>query len=397
MFRENIVMSWQNIIHNRMRSFLTALGIVIGVMAIISLITIVGAATDEMMAQFSELGANKLIVMATGTPLKRGLTANEISRLGQIEGIAGASPNFSFNTNAVRDLKLEKDVATEGRNEVFFYQNPKLVSRGRPLTIMDMESKNRVCVINPELQEIIFPAEDPLGQALQINGQSFTVVGVTDRDATPDLASAMQVRRGSKGKAIIPYPVAMSMTGTNSVSNLELFVSDMGQIDRITADVELVLNESFNYKENSFFILNMENVMEMMNTMLSMMTMMLVGIASIALLVGGIGIMNMMLVSVTERTTEIGLRKALGAEPRQIQIQFLIESIFLSLLGGTIGIALGLATSAVVIRLLDITFTVNVNAIIIGFGFSTAVGVVFGWAPARRASRLNPIDALRSL
>jgi putative ABC transport system permease protein len=390
-------MSWQNIIHNRMRSFLTALGIVIGVMAIISLITIVGAATDEMMAQFSELGANKLIVMATGTPLKRGLTANEISRLGQIEGIAGASPNFSFNTNAVRDLKLEKDVATEGRNEVFLYQNPKLVSRGRPLTIMDMESKNRVCVINPELQEIIFPAEDPLGQALQINGQSFTVVGVTDRDATPDLASAMQVRRGSKGKAIIPYPVAMSMTGTNSVSNLELFVSDMGQIDRITADVALVLNESFNYKENSFFILNMENVMEMMNTMLSMMTMMLVGIASIALLVGGIGIMNMMLVSVTERTTEIGLRKALGAEPRQIQVQFLIESIFLSLLGGTIGIALGLATSAVVIRLLDITFTVNVNAIIIGFGFSTAVGVVFGWAPARRASRLNPIDALRSL
>ena len=399
MFRENIIMSWQNIISNRMRSFLTALGIVIGVMAIISMITIVGAATDAMLDQFSKLGANKLRITVLGTPLKRGLTANEVHRLSLVEGVEGVSPNLNYRTNVIRDLRLEKNVSIEGRNEVYFAQNPDLVARGRELNILDMESKTRVCVINPRLQQVLFPGQDPLGQTLLINGQGFTVVGVTDADVATDLMSQMQINTGmgmSRGKAVIPYPVAMSMTGVNSVANVEVFVSDTDNIDLVIEDLELILNEAFNYKENSFFVFNFESVLDMMNTMLNMMTYMLAGIASISLLVGGIGIMNMMLVSVTERTIEIGLRKALGAEPRHIQAQFLIEAIFLSVLGGALGIILGLGVSAVVIKLLDVPFAVNPGAIILGFGFSSAVGVIFGWAPARRASRLNPIDALRS-
>lgn len=155
--------------------------------------------------------------------------------------------------------------------------------------------------------------------------------------------------------------------------------------------------EIFNNKDKTYTVINMKSMTDAMNLMTSMMTSLLVGIASIALVVGGIGIMNMMLVTVTERTTEIGLRKALGAEPGQIQVQFLIEAIILSLLGGVIGVVVGLGVSLAICMNTDITFSLNTFAIWLGVGFSAAVGIIFGWAPARKASRLNPIDALRSM
>jgi len=161
-------------------------------------------------------------------------------------------------------------------------------------------------------------------------------------------------------------------------------------------DAEVILKRAFNYKDRIYSVINLESLLDAMNTMMGMLTTMLAGIASIALLVGGIGIMNMMLVSVTERTTEIGLRKAVGARPSSIQIQFLLESIVLSLIGGLIGIALGLSLSALFAMLMDMAFTIYPFAIALGVGFSGAVGIIFGWAPARKASRLNPIDALRS-
>ena len=161
--------------------------------------------------------------------------------------------------------------------------------------------------------------------------------------------------------------------------------------------MEAVLDGIFNYKDNAYTIINMESMTDAMNLMTSMMMSLLVGIASIALVVGGIGIMNMMLVTVTERTTEIGLRKALGAEPGQIQIQFLLEAIILSLLGGLMGVVVGLGVSYAICLNTDIAFSLNTFAIGLGVSFSAAVGIIFGWAPARKASNLNPIDALRSM
>ena len=167
--------------------------------------------------------------------------------------------------------------------------------------------------------------------------------------------------------------------------------------DAAVDELEAALDGIFNDKDNTYTIINMESMTDAMNLMTSMMMSLLVGIASIALVVGGIGIMNMMLVTVTERTTEIGLRKALGAEPGQIQMQFLIEAIILSLLGGVIGVIVGLSVSFAICMNTDITFSLNTFAIGLGVGFSAAVGIIFGWAPARKASRLNPIDALRSM
>ena len=180
------------------------------------------------------------------------------------------------------------------------------------------------------------------------------------------------------------------------VTSLEIYVDDPDLTSEVVEDLETALDAMFNYKDDSYTIINMESLLDVMDTMMGLMTKLLVGIASIALLVGGIGIMNMMLVSVTERTSEIGLRKALGARPRLIQVQFLMESIILSLLGGVIGVALGIGVSIILADMMEIAFVFSPGAIALGVGFSLAVGVIFGWMPARKASNLNPIDALRS-
>lgn len=397
MIKESIRMSWQNIVHNKMRSFLTTLGIVIGVTAIIALVTIVQGVTGEVTSQFSSLGAGRITVQAFGTPLKQGLSDNDLKKLLDIENVSGISATLSMEASVVRNASVEENVPVDGKNEVFFQNNTDLIIRGRALNKLDMESKNKVSVINQALEEILFFSEDSVGQTMQINGITYTVVGVLDEDAITDVTSMLANSTGSEGKAIIPYTTAMGIAGVSNISSFEVLIADTDKTGEVIEDTELVLNQAFNYKENSFNIINMDSLLDSMNTMTGMLTAMMAGIASIALLVGGIGIMNMMLVSVTERTTEIGLRKALGAEPNRIQLQFLIESIFLSLLGGIIGLLLGVGISWAVTTALGITFVMSTWAIVLGVGFSAAVGIIFGWAPARKASMLNPIDALRSV
>jgi putative ABC transport system permease protein len=399
MIIESIKMSWKNIANNKMRSFLTILGIVIGVTSIIALITIVEGVTNEVTDQFSSLGAGKITVQANGTALKRGLSDSDLEKLLEIENVTGVSPTLSINASVVRNLSLEENVAIDGKNEVYFQNNPDLMLRGRPLNTLDIENKNKVAIINQSLEKILFYGEDPIGQTMQINGLTYTVVGLLDENTETDLISSRSNAGGeiSEGKAIIPYKTAMSMAGISNIISLEVLIGDTDKTDEVIAETELVLNQAFNYKENSFSIINMDSLLDSMNTMTSLLTAMLAGIASISLLVGGIGIMNMMLVSVTERTAEIGLRKALGAEPNSIQLQFLIESIFLSLIGGLVGLILGLGISWAVTAALGVGFSVSTWAVVLGVGFSATVGIVFGWAPARKASSLNPIDALRSV
>ena len=211
------------------------------------------------------------------------------------------------------------------------------------------------------------------------------------------MMSAMAVMGASTdGTIIIPYTNAMKMAGSNSITSLEVYIEDTNRTDELIDDVEAVLYKAFNENEDCYSTFSMDSLLDTMNQMMSTMTYMLAGIASIALLVGGIGIMNMMLVSVSERTKEIGLRKAMGATPGRIQLQFLLEAIVLSLMGGIVGVILGLLISFAGAQLLNTNFTISMSAIGLGVGFSAAVGIIFGWAPARKASRLNPIDALRS-
>ncbi|WP_338448031.1 ABC transporter permease [Niallia oryzisoli] len=390
MFKENVKMAWMNVIHNKMRSALTILGIVIGVSSIIALITIVKSSTNEMTNEFASFGADKITVQAMGTPLKQGLIDSDIQKLGEIENVAGVSPTTSGKTTIVSSGVEKTNVTVQGKNEVYFSRTKALVDSGRGINILDVKNKNQVCLIGSDIMRDLFYGENPIGQKMIIGGSTYTIIGILQESSSFSSSS-------TNDAVIVPYTTSMSLLGTGYISSVDVYMEDSNHSDKVTREIESVLNEAFNDKKDGFSVMNMQDMLTSIKKMTSMLSFMLGGIASISLIVGGIGIMNMMLVSVTERTTEIGLRKALGAEPKRIQQQFLIEAVFLSLFGGVIGLTLGTIVAYIVCLLIGTTFALSASTVLLALGFSAAVGILFGIAPARKASKLNPIDALRSI
>ena len=390
MFKESIKMAWSNIVHNRMRSFLTVLGVVIGVASIIALITIVQGATGSITSQISALGADKITVTAMGTPLKQGLNKKDLERLSQIESVSNISPTISSKTSIATALDVKTDVSVQGKNDVYFTLNQDLLSLGRGINILDVKNKTKVAVIGSDIAKELYFGKNPVEQNILINGSTYTVIGVLNPSSGFSMGS-------SNESVLIPYTSAMSSLGVKSITNLDVYMADSTQSAKIIENIEFVLNEAFNYKDKAFSVFNMQDMLDTIGNITGMMSLLLAGIASISLIVGGVGIMNMMLVSVTERTTEIGLRKALGAEPASIQLQFIIEAIFLSMFGGIIGLIIGVLIAFISAILIGFTFSLTVNTVLLAVGFSAAVGIIFGYFPAKKASKLNPIDALRHI
>ena len=395
--KQSISMSIKNIRTNKMRSFLTTLGIIIGVTAVIALITIVHGVYDSVMGQFSELGANTITVSVTGNAMKTGISDSDIENIEALKYVNGTSPSVT-TTATVMYEGSKNTVTVHGRSDAYFRNTTTNLVLGRELTSLEMDGSVYTCIIDRDCAQTFFLGTNPLGQTLKLNGYTYTVVGLTDDGSDDDNSSfnSFGQSSGSAGTVIIPYRNALRMTSSGNITSLEVYVSDTQYSDAVTAAVKNMLSESFSNDSDSYNVTNMDSLIQSMETTENMLMAMLGGIASISLLVGGIGIMNMMLVSVSERTKEIGLRKALGAEPSRIQMQFLLESIFLSLTGGFVGVILGLIISYVASTLMSTTFEIQMSAILLGVGFSAAIGIIFGWVPARRASRLNPIDALRN-
>lgn len=395
--KQSISMSIKNIRTNKMRSFLTTLGIIIGVTAVIALITIVHGVYDSVMGQFSELGANTITVSVTGNAMKTGISDSDIENIEALKYVNGTSPSVT-TTATVMYEGSKNTVTVQGRSDAYFRNTTTNLVLGRELTSLEMDGSVYTCIIDRDCAQTFFLGTNPLGQTLKLNGYTYTVVGLTDDGSDDDNSSfnSFGQSSGSAGTVIIPYRNALRMTSSGNITSLEVYVSDTQYSDAVTAAVENILSESFSNDSDSYNVTNMDSLIQSMETTENMLMAMLGGIASISLLVGGIGIMNMMLVSVSERTKEIGLRKALGAEPSRIQMQFLLESIFLSLTGGFVGVILGLIISYVASTLMSTTFEIQMSAILLGVGFSAAIGIIFGWVPAIRASRLNPIDALRN-
>ena len=391
-------MSWKNIKGNKLRSFLTTLGIIIGVLAIITLITVMEGATDEITSQFSELGAGRVSVSVSGTALKRGLSGRDLETIAKIDNILGVDPNLTLTLHIASGGEMVEDVSIEGRSDRYFTATSDMISSGRPLLPTDMDPNARVCVIDEDVRMELFPNESPLGKKIVVGGLSFEIVGVLSSETDNDVMSFMSLMsKPTSGTVMIPYEVAMRMNQSGSINSLTVYLADTDRADETIDNIKGALNVIFNYKDDAFRVISIDSLLDTMDAITDMMTTLIAGIGSIALLVGGIGIMNMMLVSVTERTVEIGLRKALGAKPRLIQTQFLIESVMLSLIGGVVGIILGNLLSYVVAEAIGYTFRISTGATTLGFTFSAAIGILFGWMPARKASGLNPIDALRSM
>ena len=393
MIRECVRMSLSNILANRMRSFLTVLGILIGVTAVIALITTVSGVSGSLSSSFSSMGAGTLMVSVTGSDLKSGMTADDLQELSSMDEVDGLTPSVSLSARVSRGGSYETNISVSGKNAYYFRNNENLLTRGRSLNAVDEAQTSFVCWISPDMVESFFYGVDPVGESLYINGIPFLVSGLLSEDGDSSMASLMS----GSADILIPYTTALKMNNASDVTSFTVYLADGTDSESAADSIEATMDAMFSYEEDCFTVTTMSGIEDTMEEMLSMMTALLAGIASIALVVGGIGIMNMMLTSVTERTTEIGLKKALGALPWQIQLQFLTESFLLSLIGGLAGVALGLILSFAMCRAMGTQFALSVGAIALGVGFSAAVGVLFGWAPARKASRLNPIDALRSV
>ncbi len=392
MIGESFRMSLGNILGNRARSFLTVLGILIGVAAVIALITTVNGFSGSLSSSFSSMGAGTLTVTVTGSDLKSGMTTGDLAELTALDAVVGVTPSVSLSARVSRGGSYETRISVAGKNTWYFRQNEDILIRGRTINITDEENTTFVCIVSPDMVEEFFYGVDPIGESLYVDGIPFMVVGLMSEDGDGSITGMMN---GSPD-ILIPYTTAMKMNNVNVITSFTAYLAEGWDSGSATGVLEAKLDEMFSYEEDCYEIMDMSSIEDTMQDMLNMVSALLAGIASIALVVGGIGIMNMMLTTVTERTVEIGLKKALGAIPWQIQIQFLIESFLLSIIGGAAGIVLGLLLSLILSKVMGTGFVISTFAILLGAGFSAAVGIVFGWAPARKASKLNPIDALRS-
>ena len=391
---QSISMALENIKSNKLRSFLTMLGIMIGVSSVIGLVTIVQGVTGSVMKEFEGLGAGTISVSATGTALQSGLNQENIDTLSSLDGVKAVSVSNSTTTNAVYDNSVAKNVSVQGKDTVYFVNNSDLIQKGRAFTSNESDGETRVAIADKNFVSKALKGNGRIGTKFLLNGYEYTLIGIVKNSEA--LSYSMVDSYGSSGTIIVPYKNVLKMTNSSKVSELSVYTDEGANSQTVQDALRAALNKIFNNAENSFYIYSMDSLSDMMASTQSTLSMMLGGIASISLIVGGIGIMNMMLVSVSERTREIGLRKSLGAEPARIQAQFLIESITLSLFGGVIGIIVGLTIALVATKVMNIPFSISYSAIIVGAGFSAAVGIIFGWMPAKKASELNPIDALRS-
>ena len=328
MIGECFRMSMSNIRGSKVRSFLTVLGILIGVMAVITLITTVNGVTGTISDSFLSMGAGTLTVNVTGSDLKTGMSKADLEELAALPEVEGVTPTVSIsNARVSRGGEYENRISVGGRNAYYFQSHPEVVQRGRALNFLDDDNMSYVCLIDSEMIEDFFFGVDPVGQNLYVNGIPFLVVGVFSADNTESIAS---IFLGSPS-ILIPYTTAMKMNSVNEVTSFTVYMADGMTSAEVSDALENALDVMFSFEEDCYTITTMDAIEDTMESMMGMMSTLLAGIASIALLVGGIGIMNMMLTTVTERTVEIGLKKALGARQWQIQLQFLMESFLLSL------------------------------------------------------------------
>jgi putative ABC transport system permease protein len=382
---QSIKMALSSIKNNKLRAILTMLGIIIGVSSVIVLVSMAQGSAKNVTSQINQLGTNLLTINTQGTDVT--LTEDKISQLSKLNGVKAVSPVVSGRVN-VKKERTSSQITLTGTNAAYESVREAKVNQGRFITDLDVEYRQKVVVLGSDTASTFFGTDNPVGQYIQIEGTSFKIVGV--------LASkGSSLGQSGDDVVIVPLSTGERLVGSTTISQVYLQGTSEDQMDFVSNEVKMAMASLYPNKSDSYTVTNQQDLMDTMSSVSTTMTMMLGGIASISLLVGGIGIMNIMLVSVSERTKEIGIRKAIGARRRDVLLQFLIEAVVLSSMGGLIGILAGMGLGKILSSLMNMSVSYSTSVILLSFLFSLAVGVVFGVFPANKASKLNPIQALR--
>ncbi len=399
MIGNTILLAMREIRRNVLRSFLTILGIVIGVGAVITMVTIGGGATLQVQQQIASMGSNLLIVSpgkrmgpgrGSGAPLFKEADADAIAA--EISDIAAVAPVASRSVQAIFGNQNWSTGVTGTDNRYLRVTNRELQT-GRTFHDSELRAGAAVCIIGDTVRRKLFGAQNALGERIRLQNFSCEVVGL--------LAAKGQSNMGQDQDDIVLIPlrtIQRRITGNQDVSFIQVSVREGASTDKAKNDIEALIRDRRHLapsEEDNFNVMDMKEIATMLTGTTQMLTALLSAVAAVSLLVGGIGIMNIMLVSVTERTREIGIRLAIGALEREVLTQFLVEAVVLSSFGGLIGIALALAGSAWLSGVLKVPFVFNGGIVLVAFLFSAAVGVIFGYFPALKAARLDPIEALR--
>ena len=397
MLSETFRQALKNIASNKFRTLLTMLGIIIGIMAVILIVGLGNGMTQSMRDAFSSMGTNTLTVSVPGFG-SRTVDVDEMYALADenTDLFEGVSPVVNLTGSVKVGSATLDQTSASGVSEDYLEMSGYTVSKGRGLQYLDMDENKKVCVVGAYIERVGYGG-NALGQTIKVGADQYTIVGVLEARVS-DLSS----QEGSDDDVVfVPYTTALRAAMSRTANSYTFTLVDEDQASEGKAVIEQTLTELF-HSSDGFMVMSMSEMLDTMTSMVNMVIMVLTVIAGISLLVGGIGIMNIMMVSVTERTREIGIRKALGAKERYILALFVIEASMTSALGGVIGIVLGYLVSAAANQVLpllltdmDLTISPSPSSVAVAFGISAGIGILFGYLPAKRAARLNPIDALR--
>jgi ABC-type antimicrobial peptide transport system permease subunit len=399
MFYETLKLAVQAIKRNALRSFLTLLGIVIGVSAVIAMVTIGAGTTQKVEEEMAKLGSNMLFVRpgqwgpgrssATAKPFN----ARDIAELrAQLRGVKAVAPLAQQSVSVIYGSE-SRTVGTIGTDASYIVTQDWTLAQGRNFLDTETRSGRAVCIIGETVHEKLFGSTDAIGKRIRVSNVSCEVIGI--------LTEKGESGFGTDRDDVVLMPLRTyhrRIAGNTDINRINVSAHDGIDTAKVQADIERLLRERRGItarEEDDFRVADMKQIADTQTATTGILTMLLGAVAGVSLLVGGIGIMNIMLVSVTERTREIGIRLAIGAQESQVLMQFLVEAVVLSLFGGTIGVMLGLALAAIVSSGMQIPFVIDPSIVVIAFAFSALIGIVFGYFPARRAAQLNPIDALR--
>ena len=388
-FKQSFFLALKSLRTSKMRSFLTMLGIIIGIAAVIILVSIVNGFKADMVNQFEQMGTNQISVTIIPRGSNRKIEVEDMYEYAQEnpDTIAYISPTVSISGVSVKfGTETADSTSVTGIGEDYGEIKGYDVTQGRFLQYMDIERRQKNCVVGSYIAQEYFGG-NAIGQPFKINGNQFTIVGVIDEQADSTEGSADDM-------VLIPYTLGRSLSRMGAVNSYTVAVTDSNMIDSVVEDIKNFLYKTL-ANENAYRVIAIAQILDILDDLTGQLTMILVGIAGISLLVGGIGIMNIMLVSVTERTREIGIRKSIGAKRWDIMSQFVVEAATTSAVGGVIGIILGIAVSILVCNLMGIPPAISPLSVIVAFSVSAGIGILFGYMPANKAAKLNPIEALR--